>query len=141
MEFDKSETSSEMDMLRGESIDSRSSIALSVTPSNVEENSEFIQIEKEILEQQKPRKPVARILPAFIDLIILGAQAGIWFGFLYMAYIYGNLHNTNCFADSYSEFPLLDSDMLGINVTKRFSIAIRWGFWMSTLNVLRAILA
>jgi hypothetical protein len=73
--------------------------------------------------------------------LIAAAQAGIWFGFLYMAYIYGNLHNTNCFADSYSEFPLLDSDMLGINVTKRFSIAIRWGFWMSTLNVLRAILA
>jgi len=74
-------------------------------------------------------------------LIILGAQAGIWLGFLYMAYIYGSLHDTNCFADSYSKKPLIDSDMLGINVTKRFSIAIRWGFWMSTLNVLRAIIA
>lgn len=50
MEFDKSESSSELDMLRGGSIDSRSSIANSVTTSNVEENSEFIQIEKEILE-------------------------------------------------------------------------------------------
>jgi hypothetical protein len=80
-------------------------------------------------------------LPAFIDLIILGAQGAIWLGFLYMAYIYGKLRETTCLADSYSEKPLISSDILGINVTKRFSIAIRWGFWMSTLNVLRAILA
>lgn len=52
MEFDKSgsETSSEMDPMRLGSIDSRSSITQSVSNSNVEENSEFIQIEKEILE-------------------------------------------------------------------------------------------
>ena len=34
------------------------------------EDSEYILIEKEIEEQKKPKKPVARIIPAFIDLII-----------------------------------------------------------------------
>ena len=35
----------------------------------------------------------------------------------------------------------VDSSMQGINVTDRFKMAIRWGFWMSFLNFARAILA
>lgn len=144
MEFDRvSVGGSSSDMPiggRSDRSNSRISESSSVVDSKADE-SEFIQLEKEILEQAKPRKPVARILPAFIDLIILGAQLGIFSGFLYMSYIFGNLRSTQCLADSWSETPLINSDVLGINVTNRFAIAIRWGFWMSTLNILRALLA
>jgi hypothetical protein len=57
-------------------------------------------MEKEIAEQKKPKKPVARIIPAFIDLIIFLAQIAIFTGFLYMAYIYDNLRKTKCVADA-----------------------------------------
>ena len=46
-------------------VDDRVSI---ITTSN--EDSEYKLIEKEIEEQKKPKAPVARIVPAFIDIII-----------------------------------------------------------------------
>ena len=76
-------------------VDDRQSI---ITTSN--EDSEYILIEKEIAEQKKPKPPVARIIPAFIDLIIFLAQIGVFGGFLYMAYIYGKLHDRTCMADA-----------------------------------------
>jgi len=57
-------------------------------------------IEKEIAEQNKPKKPVGRIIPAFIDLCIFLAQVAVFAGFLYMAYFYGNLSKKECEADS-----------------------------------------
>jgi hypothetical protein len=75
-----------------------------ITTSN--EDSEYILIEKEIEEQKKPKKPVARIIPAFIDLIIFLAQLAIAGGFLYMAYFYGNLRKYDCTADSQGLTPI-----------------------------------
>ena len=37
--------------------------------------------------------------------------------------------------------PLESTDTIGVDVTERFAVAIRWGFWMSTLNILRALVA
>ena len=48
-------------------------------------NKEF---EAEIERQRTLKRPVARIVPAFIDIIILVAQVAAFGGFLYMAYIY-----------------------------------------------------
>lgn len=58
-----------------------------------------------------------------------------------MAYIYGELHENSCVANSYNTEPLTGTDTWGINVTRRFRIAIRWGFWMSLLNISRSVLA
>ena len=57
-----------------------------------EEKNEYAELEKELREQKKPKKPLARVIPAFIDLIIIGAQVVVFGGFLYMTYIYGVKH-------------------------------------------------
>ena len=62
--------------------------------------------------------------------------------YLYAAYIWKGLANEDCFADINSEQPLpKDASNKGINVSWQFKIAIRWGFWMSLLTFIRAILA
>jgi hypothetical protein len=38
-----------------------------------EEKKEYEELEKELREEKKPKKPLARVIPAFIDLIIIGA--------------------------------------------------------------------
>jgi len=58
------------------------------------EKEEERELEREIQEEKKPKKPVARIVPAFIDLILLLAQLAVFGGFLYMAYFFGNLNDT-----------------------------------------------
>lgn len=59
-----------------------------------------------------------------------------------MAYIYQPIYNKiDCEADPYSDSPLYNNNTVGINVTRRFRIAIRWGFWMAALNVTRAAMA
>ncbi len=65
----------------------------------------------------------------------------VFFGFLYMAYIYGDLHDDVCFANSYSFQPILGDNTWAVDVTRRFRIAIRWGFWMCLLNITRSVLA
>lgn len=52
-----------------------------------------------------PKKPVARILPSFIDLIILLLQLAIFGGFLFMAYFYDDLNSPWCIADTFSQTP------------------------------------
>jgi hypothetical protein len=52
-----------------------------------------------------PKKPVARVLPSFIDLIILLLQIAIFGGFLFMAYFYDDLNSPWCIADAYSDLP------------------------------------
>lgn len=107
-----------------------------------DEKNEYAELEKELREQKKPKKPLARVIPAFIDLIIIGAQFVVFVGFLYMAYIYGDLHQNQCVANAYLTEPLSENtNTWGVNVTRRFRIAIRWGFWMSLLNISRSVLA
>jgi hypothetical protein len=38
-----------------------------------EEKAEYEELEKELQEEKQPKKPLARVIPAFIDLIIIGA--------------------------------------------------------------------
>ena len=59
--------------------------------------------------------------------------------FLYFAYIYKKLDEDTCYANAYSQeaFPE-QSAMVGINVTSRFKCAIRFGFWIAVLNIIRA---
>ena len=58
-----------------------------------------------------------------------------------MSFFFGLKHR-NCVADAKTNLPLDDeSSMEGSNVALRFKMAIRWGFWMSFLNFVRATLA
>ena len=76
------------------------------------------------------------IFISLIQLTILGS-------YFYVAYIWGELDSEpGCYADINSDYPLLiDSDNEAVDVQKYFKIAIRWGFWMSLLTFIRAILA
>lgn len=59
-----------------------------------------------------------------------------------MTFFYGELHTIKCLADSATDVPLVsDTSMEGTDVSRRFRMAIRWGFWMSFLNFARATLA
>ena len=43
---------------------------------------------KKLLEEKAKPKPMSRILPIFIDLIILAIELAIFAGYFYMAFIY-----------------------------------------------------
>ena len=56
-----------------------------------------------------------------------------------MTWYYG-LNESSCKAVSSSNIPLdKDSDMEGVDVAKRFKIAIIWSFFMSKINFERAL--
>lgn len=38
-----------------------------------DEKNEYEELEKELRNEKKPKKQLARVIPAFIDLIIIGA--------------------------------------------------------------------
>ena len=58
-----------------------------------------------------------------------------------MAYFFG-LNEKSCIAENNIDMPLpSESSMEGSDVASRFRMAIRWGFWMSLINFLRASLA
>ena len=95
---------------------------------------------KELLAESKPKK-VSRILPIFIDLIILSIEICIFAGYFYMAFIYKNLDRADCIVDINSTVPLSDATQQeGVNVTIKFRRAILWGFWMVFAMFLRTIL-
>lgn len=59
-----------------------------------------------------------------------------------MTFFYGKLNLIECYADKNLDVPLKElSSVQGIDVSGRFKMAIRWGFWMSFLNFARATLA
>ena len=59
-----------------------------------------------------------------------------------MAFFYKELGETECKADINSNVPLSpNSSNTSIDVTKKFKIAIRWGFAMSLMSFVRAIMA
>ena len=85
---------------------------------------------------------VMRVVPIFIDYIIFFVQLTILGSYFYVAYIYDGLNDTKCYADINNNYPLdTKADNLSVDVTKHFTVAIRWGFWMSLLTFVRAILA
>ena len=59
-----------------------------------------------------------------------------------MTFFYGKLNTIDCYADATIDIPLDEvSSIQGIDVSGRFKMAIRWGFWMSFINFSRATLA
>ena len=62
--------------------------------------------------------------------------------YCYVAYFYDSLDSPKCHADVNSDVPLAnDSSISGIDVTRHFKLAIRMGFWLTTLTFSRAIIA
>ena len=84
---------------------------------------------------------MSRILPVFIDVIILVLELCIFAGYFYMAFIYKKLDAVDCIADINSDVPLVGKTQVGVNVTDKFKRAIMWGFWMTFSAFFRAILA
>lgn len=81
-------------------------------------------------------------MPKFIDYTIFLIQLTVLGSYFYVAYIWGELGDVECTADIESNFPLaLDASNHGVPVSRYFKIAIRWGFYMSLLTFIRAILA
>ena len=59
-----------------------------------------------------------------------------------MTFFYGELNAVDCYSDPGLDVPLNSiSSVQGIDVTRRFRMAITWGFWMSFINFARATLA
>ena len=58
-----------------------------------------------------------------------------------MAYIYKSLGDKDCEADAYSDVPIAGLDTVGANVSLRFRMGIRWGFWLSLMNIARSVIA
>ena len=84
---------------------------------------------------------VERRIPAAVDIVIFIAQVLVFLSFLYMAYFFG-MNKSSCRADINSIVPLKpDSHTRGVDVARRFKMAIRWGFWMSFFNSARAALS
>lgn len=84
---------------------------------------------------------MVRFVPKVIDYAIFAAQVAVLFGYLYMAYLWNDF-TTVCHADVKSDVPLGPaSNITGVNVNSYFKMAVRWGFWMSFLTFMRAILA
>ena len=93
-------------------------------------------------DRQRPLKMLTRKLPLVLDISIFIMQLVIFVGYCYMTFFYGELNAIKCLADPHLDKPLNDiSSVQGIDVTRRFRIAITWGFWMSFLNFARATLA
>ena len=85
---------------------------------------------------------LTRKLPIVLDISIFVMQLFIFVGYCYMTFFYGELNTIQCVADPALDVPLSHiSDIQGIDVTRRFRMAIKWGFWMSFLNFARATLA
>ena len=69
-------------------------------------------------------------------------QLVIFVGYLYMTFFYGDLNLVQCKASAGLKVPIARmSSLEGIDVSARFKMAIRWGFWMAFLNFARATLA
>ena len=83
-----------------------------------------------------------RKLPVMLDILIFLLQLVIFVGYLYMTFFYGDLNTITCKADAGLDVPISPiSSLEGVDVSARFKMAIRWGFWMSFLNFARATLA
>lgn len=83
-----------------------------------------------------------RFVPKAIDYAIFLIQLVILGSYFYVAYIWTPFGETNCKADIGSNVPLAkNASNSGVDVSHLFKIAIRWGFWMSLLTFIRAILA
>lgn len=80
-------------------------------------------------------------MPKFIDYAIFLIQLTILGSYFYVAYIWDGLGETDCLADYNSDVPIAKDTNTGVDVARYFKIAIRWGFWMSLLTFIRAILA
>ena len=86
---------------------------------------------------------MVRIVPQFIDYAIFGIQLTVLGSYFYVAYIWSDFGSVECRADPNSTIPLSPAShsQTAVNVSNYFATAIRWGFWMSFLTFLRAILA
>lgn len=73
-------------------------------------------------------------------MIIIGFYLFVFGVFMYYAYIYKNDNSSDCIANAQSTKPLKNTSTIGVNVTKKFQMAIRFGFWLSAINLIRAVM-
>lgn len=93
-------------------------------------------------EGEREERLVVRLVPQFVDWIIFLVQLTVLGFYCWMAFFYKGLGETECKADINSDVPLsATSSNIYIDVTTKFKIAIRWGFFMSLMTFIRAILA
>ena len=94
-------------------------------------------------DKETEQRLVVRIVPQFIDYAIFGIQLTVLGSYFYVAYIWSDFGEVECRADPNSTIPLsaASKNQTAVNVSNYFATAIRWGFWMSFLTFLRAILA
>ena len=91
---------------------------------------------------EREERLIVRFVPKFVDWAIFLVQLTVLGFYFWMAFIYDGLGETECKADIGSNVPLTaTSSMTAVNVSKKFKIAIRWGFFMSLMTFIRAILA
>jgi len=87
-------------------------------------------------------KLTKRLVPKFIDYTIFLIQLTVLGSYFYVAYIWGDFGDVDCKADISSNIPLIKGAAnTGVDVSRYFKISIRWGFYMSLLTFIRAILA
>jgi len=92
--------------------------------------------------EEREERLIVRFVPKFVDWAIFLIQLGILGTYFWMAFFYDGLGETQCKADYNSNVPLSPNSVnTATDVTKKFKIAIRWGFFMSLMTFIRAILA
>jgi hypothetical protein len=87
----------------------------------------------------KPKK-IVRQCPILVDVIIVLVQLGLTVTLGFFSYYY-NAIDRPCSAAYGDTFPLtLSGDAtIGVDVQRRFTMAIRFGFYLSILNLIRVI--
>jgi len=85
---------------------------------------------------------VVRLVPYAIDYIIVAVQLTIVGIYFYVAFIWEDFDTVSCVADINSDVPLsAGTSSKAVDVSYHFTVAIRWGFFMSLSSFIRAILA
>jgi hypothetical protein len=74
-----------------------------------------------------------------VSIIIFVAQIGIFVGFAIFAYGNHIINTTECYASPYSDVPVENgpNTLNAVPVTERFQVVIRFGFWISVLEIFR----
>ena len=132
------------DKKRMESVDSRNEPAERIYRQHFDDGFDEEDPNEYLMENEEEydERLVVRFVPKAIDYAIFVIQVTILASFFYVAYVWKDLGTVSCYADINSDVPLSkDAGDPAIDVTRYFTIAIRWGFWMSLLTFIRAILA
>lgn len=83
---------------------------------------------------------ITRKLPLVADIIIFLTQLLLAACFIYFAYFYTPMDTYECKAAYGSTLIVTTQATNSINVSKNFRMAIRFGFWITILNFIRAVI-